>query len=1805
MRHPHLPSSVSNRSRFARPCVFALAAGLAIHCAMAAEIDKANNSDSLNLTTSWVGGVAPGTNDTATWNSTVTGADTTSLGASTAWQGIKVTTPGGPILINADGNTLTNGNISVAGNVGVDMSAATADLTLSNNAIVNGPQTWNIASGRTLLLGSGFTRNEAGVIFFNLPDSTAAVIITNGSDVLTTTATPNAMLGGVSAFGNNYFGTVNDIDYAALIDAAGGGFQVTSGSQVGGLYTANGSGNTDPGNANVIDFTTDDAAAFGQRASNTRTWTAFRFNQPQNNALFVYNGMNAWQINIPSGRTVTINNVLITTNVGPSPIVINNGAATGGTVGNFRIGNAGAQDLLIYQNNPAAPLVIQPNINIAQAGSAGNLVKMGVGTMIVQSPASSYTGQTRIYGGTLMIDTIGGLSTSPISVYGGTLAETSGSISKSPTVIFTGATNAININTNGGTVLDNSNLTYNANSRLQFVYSNSVVPSATVPALMITNGTTTLTANGAVTVDIICGTPAVGQFPLIKYVGTVGGVGGSAFTIGNLAPHTSGYISNNVGNNSIDLVITNVTQPLTWTAGSATWDTTTANFKDTLGAAATYQEIGVLGDSVIFDDSTAGSSPITVNLISSVIPAGVAVNNSTKNYVFSGPGSINGLGALTKTGTGSLTLSTTNNFTGGLNVNNGTLVFNSLTNLGLGVINFNGGTLTYASGNVDDISVRTVTIGAGGATINDGGNILNFAKPIGNNGTGDFTKSGSGTLTLNGTNLYSGKTVVAQGTLALNTASFVRNSSGIIVNSGATLDTAASGVGLTLNGATSQQLSGVGTVSGTVTAGASTSISPATNGTIGTLTINGDLIVTGGTLQMDMTTGTRDVINISGNLQLTSGAMQLNITGTLPNGTYKLIQYSGSLISGAGSSGNLTLSGFSQANQTGFLIDSTPGEIDLFVGPAASDSITWSPSGSTWDLAGTVDWLKGATPWSFTNGDAVTFDDTGAPTVSLATSVRPGSVTVTNDAVTYTFADGTGTGGGKISGLTGLTKSGTGTLIIQTANNNNGPNLINAGTVQVGNGGIGDIGLGAITNNAALVFAQGDNAAHDVPGLISGSGSVTENATATTILEQNNTYSGPTTITTGTLQIGSGGAAGTLGSNLSVTNNGMLAFDRSGSLALAQNITGSGSVALMGSAAVTFSGSLTYQGNTAISNGTVKLTAANQIPGGNTVPGSIGFLGVAGTFDLAGFNQGINGLSDLGLGTGVVTNTGAGVTNTLTIGTVLGGLGTNTYTGRIMEKTNAHVALVIVGAGNQTLANTNNNYSGGTIVGGGAELTLGTAGSAGVPGNVSAGTGMITMSNNTTLFMNGNGTTFVGNPLTIAPGATVSFNSQFLADQYSGLISGDATTTNIIVGQWTSAGTSNAQWNGYSGTVVVPTGGDLRVFGSPGGGTNATFDVEGTGILQTRTTEVVAMARLIGTGSFGSDVNGAALAGGITQPNAGGAGGNFVIGVGNQDSTYRGTISGTNNIFKTGTGTLTLIGTSNAFTSTLDVESATIVTNYYMTNGLTFFGATTVTNGTLAIVAPANLNGSNFMTFTLAGNSAVLDLSSQGYTPDGITLVTNSTLQLGSGQTLTGLGTLKGSVQAAVGSIINTALAADTNGSPTTGALNITGSIELGGAVNININATNTPNSGEIVASSITVDSTATLTVTNLGPEAGATFHLFNHAVNFTTPVTLPPTTGTNSWINNLAVDGSITLVAPPPVTVNTNPTNIVFSVANGNLTVSWPADHTGWRLLAQTNPVGGGITTNWVPVGGSQTTNSITGPFSPTNNVFFRMTYP
>jgi hypothetical protein len=76
-------------------------------------------------------------------------------------------------------------------------------------------------------------------------------------------------------------------------------------------------------------------------------------------------------------------------------------------------------------------------------------------------------------------------------------------------------------------------------------------------------------------------------------------------------------------------------------------------------------------------------------------------------------------------------------------------------------------------------------------------------------------------------------------------------------------------------------------------------------------------------------------------------------------------------------------------------------------------------------------------------------------------------------------------------------------------------------------------------------------------------------------------------------------------------------------------------------------------------------------------------------------------------------------------------------------------------------------------------------------------------------------------------------------------------------------------------------------------------------------------------------------------------------------------------------------------------------------------------------------------------------------------------------------------------------------------------------------------------------------------------------------------------------------------VGVNTTPTNIVTSVSGNHLTISWPADHTGWTLQSQTNSSSTGISATWSDVGGSATTNQMIMTIDPANPaVFYRLKY-
>jgi hypothetical protein len=132
-----------------------------------------------------------------------------------------------------------------------------------------------------------------------------------------------------------------------------------------------------------------------------------------------------------------------------------------------------------------------------------------------------------------------------------------------------------------------------------------------------------------------------------------------------------------------------------------------------------------------------------------------------------------------------------------------------------------------------------------------------------------------------------------------------------------------------------------------------------------------------------------------------------------------------------------------------------------------------------------------------------------------------------------------------------------------------------------------------------------------------------------------------------------------------------------------------------------------------------------------------------------------------------------------------------------------------------------------------------------------------------------------------------------------------------------------------------------------------------------------------------------------------------------------------------------------------------------------------------------------------------------------------------------------------------------------------------------------------------------TLLVTNTGAQVitnGSVFKFFfatNYIPGAVTVVPPAPAYGLVWDTSQLAVDGTLRVMP-----VNTNSPTLGTSKSGNSLTLSWPADHAGWRLQVQTNTAGLG--TNWLTVANTTNNLSLTVPIVPTNPpVFYRLVYP
>jgi hypothetical protein len=154
------------------------------------------------------------------------------------------------------------------------------------------------------------------------------------------------------------------------------------------------------------------------------------------------------------------------------------------------------------------------------------------------------------------------------------------------------------------------------------------------------------------------------------------------------------------------------------------------------------------------------------------------------------------------------------------------------------------------------------------------------------------------------------------------------------------------------------------------------------------------------------------------------------------------------------------------------------------------------------------------------------------------------------------------------------------------------------------------------------------------------------------------------------------------------------------------------------------------------------------------------------------------------------------------------------------------------------------------------------------------------------------------------------------------------------------------------------------------------------------------------------------------------------------------------------------------------------------------------------------------------------------------------------------------------------------NGPASNGQISLSGAASFAGSLSVNLNGSFSPAVG------------SSFNLLNYTSESGVLF------TSTTLPALITWQTNYNPTVFTLSVIASST---------NSSPTNLTMATLNGtNLDLQWPADHTGWRIQAQTNPVTVGLTTNWVTIPGSGLTNQIIIPIDKANgSVFFRMIYP
>ncbi|WP_052949531.1 autotransporter-associated beta strand repeat-containing protein [Dyella japonica] len=964
----------------------------------------------------------------------------------------------------------------------------------------------------------------------------------------------------------------------------------------------------------------------------------------------------------------------------PSNLVLENGTLhyTGATASTDR-------GFTLVDGGPSRTIQVDGTTNLTFSGMVtspddAGFTKTGAGTLTLSNAANDFIGPVTVSNGLLATGTLanGGVasgigagsnaSSSLVLQTGGGLEYTGATTSTDRGFTLAGGQGHVSVDsaattlTDSGAVVGAGALNKDGAGTLVLSGANTYTGGTNVNAGILRAGSASAFGTGVMTVAAGA-TLDTATFPI-----SVGGLNGA----GNITMSAGGGLTIN-GNG-------------TWTGAiSGPGGVTVVGHTETMtGCGNSYTGATTISSGQIITDCLANggqasgigassNAPSNLNIAGTLTYTGTSVNidrginltgNAALNVSNAGTtlgisGSIINNGQIQKQGAGTLVLSGTNSNIVGTYVRGGILragstnafgsgylVTDNVAGLSIDLNGFNTQASYLAGGGTTG---GNISLGSGTLTVTNGSSaaVATYLGAI--SGTGSFLKTGAnieylsggastytGTTTL-GTLKPDGSTLLAGGTLQVN----VLADGGMASSIGASSNAASN---LVLNNGTLQYLGAGNTTDRLFTLGPSSALDASGTGAL-QFTNTGAVAFSGAanSAQTVTLTGT-STANNSVALQITNngtGNTSVNKTGT---GTW-ILRNAASTYGGATTitGGVLGVDHLTNGGQASSIGNSSNAASNLVIGNGAT--LRYTGAGDTTDRLFTLS--AGTSVIESSGTGAIVFSNTGqaAYAGNGTRTLGLGGTNTGNNTMGGTIVDGPG-------GVTTVGKNDAGTWLLTGNNTYTGNTVVNAGLLQIGNGGTtGSIASPTVIVDTAGTLGFDRSDTMTLAGTISGAGDVVQSGTGTTVLTATNTYAGGTAISAGTLQLGNGGANGTIVGN--VADNGTLAFNRSDVYTFGGLVSGTGGVTQLGSGTAVLTGANSYTGATNVQAGTLLIDGDQSAATGATTVQNGATLGGAGT--IGGSVTVMNG--------GALNPGDAGAAGTLTIngGLTLGANATMNY----------------------------------------------------------------------------------------------------------------------------------------------------------------------------------------------------------------------------------------------------------------------------------------------------------------------------------------------------------------------------------------------------------------------------------------------------------------------------------------------------------------------------------------------------------------